>query len=468
MEDTKSIPANRSPLTERLKRLKELTLRSVKPHGEEKGEVEHHETEHRGNVVGNITTVDGEMVEHQASADMQESGEDEKVARAAAGKDAKPVKTVSSLAAKQADDAGPAKPKESKDQPTANGDREAKSVDLSGPKESGTDRNKSPGGSSGKGDKKSLFKPESMKVAEGDFKAETKSEIKAPKQSGTDSGKNVKADGKPDKSMSKMAQTKSGETSGADKLSKGEIPPPRKQYDIESKPGELNYKQKEQDRTISYAKKKVPVAESLDYSKYSTKPSDEPKWKQKVRVKTPEQKAEFHAKLVQERSKNPKQPGVKKDVEKSASYNIEEMAQALSKAPQPTAAGGGWRNVFGALKKNAVAGYPEMGIAGGTPEAALAQNTMMKSCKYSSMKKAGPAAPAFKAPALPKPAAPKMGKMDEKKQQLLQMARMGKPRPQTSTPLGHALANYTDPNSFSFDPRFAALIQRVAPAWAKK
>ncbi|CAB5220601.1 hypothetical protein UFOVP244_11 [uncultured Caudovirales phage] len=72
------------------------------------------------------------------------------------------------------------------------------------------------------------------------------------------------------------------------------------------------------------------------------------------------------------------------------------------------------------------------------------------------------------APSLPMPSAPKISKMDQKKQQLIQMARLGKERPLTSTPIGHAFANYTDPNSYSFDPKFAALISRIAPNWAKK
>lgn len=71
-------------------------------------------------------------------------------------------------------------------------------------------------------------------------------------------------------------------------------------------------------------------------------------------------------------------------------------------------------------------------------------------------------------PSLPTPAAPKISKMDQKKQQLIQMARLGKEKPLTSTPIGHAYANYTDPNSYSFDPKFAALISRIAPNWAKK
>ena len=80
-----------------------------------------------------------------------------------------------------------------------------------------------------------------------------------------------------------------------------------------------------------------------------------------------------------------------------------------------------------------------------------------------SLKKAG-----LPTPSMPTPSAPKISKMDLKKQQLIQMARLGKEKPLTSTPIGHAFSNYTDPNSYSFDPKFSALISRVAPNWVKK
>jgi hypothetical protein len=86
---------------------------------------------------------------------------------------------------------------------------------------------------------------------------------------------------------------------------------------------------------------------------------------------------------------------------------------------------------------------------------------------HNSLEKAGSSS--LGAANLPKIQSPsKRSKMSQKKQELLQMARLGKERPLTSTPIGHALANYTDPNSYSFDPTFATLLFRIAPKWSDK
>lgn len=546
MENRKSIAANRIPLSDTIKKIKGiLTLRSHKPHREEAGEIEEHSVEHEGNVVGNIRTHDGDIVEHQASVDMQETGQDEAAAKKVGGKSAAPVKTVASRAAQQASDTDQMKPKESKSQPTANGSKEAEKVELKAPKQQGTDEGKKAKGS-GKPDN-SLFAPAKGKsgktgIAEGDFKGETKSKIAAP-ASKSEPAKE-KGVGKPDKSMSKMASMSSGETSGSDgleksNLAKADLPPLRPHYDIESKPGELNYKPKKQgEHTLDYKKKPAPVAASLDYSKNEQPPAQEPKWKQKLKQKTPEQINDFKKKLIGQRIQNPKEPGVAIEPEKK-SYRIEDMAQALHKDLEPEGAGGsGWQRIMGALgrgpgslKKSLDAEAPAstpcryskmekarvddgkspeqkteiradrrkaahkaerhgpinppsyvQGEKGGISRTGAAArrghlNTArdnaerrldeMKAQPRPNLEKAG-GLPAFKAPALPKPAAAKTGKLDEKKQELLQMARSGKERPLTSTPLGHALANYTDPNSFSFDPRFASMITSVNPSWAKK
>jgi hypothetical protein len=53
-----------------------------------------------------------------------------------------------------------------------------------------------------------------------------------------------------------------------------------------------------------------------------------------------------------------------------------------------------------------------------------------------------------------------------KKQQLLEMARKGEPRPtQKKHPLGTALSFYTNKSSNTYDPKFTVIIKKIAPNW---
>jgi len=55
---------------------------------------------------------------------------------------------------------------------------------------------------------------------------------------------------------------------------------------------------------------------------------------------------------------------------------------------------------------------------------------------------------------------------NQKKQQLLQMAIKGEPRPhQTKHPLGSALSTYTNPKSDCYDSIFDKEIRELAPKW---
>jgi hypothetical protein len=57
---------------------------------------------------------------------------------------------------------------------------------------------------------------------------------------------------------------------------------------------------------------------------------------------------------------------------------------------------------------------------------------------------------------------------NQKKQQLLEMARKKLPRPDRKTQLGGALNNYAFPKSVSYDPIFAKKIKKLAPHWFKR
>jgi hypothetical protein len=54
---------------------------------------------------------------------------------------------------------------------------------------------------------------------------------------------------------------------------------------------------------------------------------------------------------------------------------------------------------------------------------------------------------------------------NQKKKQLLEMARKNCPKPDKYGPLGRALANYTQKSCHSHDPAFTKQIRRLAPHW---
>lgn len=446
MEKPKDIAANRIPLTHRMKSLKDsLYLRSHKPHTEEASEIEEHSVEHSGNIIGNVKTRDGKIVEHQASADMQETGKDEEIAKKTGGKDAIPVKTVASRAAEQSSKTDQVKPKETKDNPTANGSREPQKVELIASSSKETSKDKA--FKDGKSEAASLFKPaksgSGMKPAEGDFKAEKSSSFDIDDSQSTGSKKESAKSGKTDNSMSKMASQKSADTQGSELFKSN---PPSPKYKTTSLPGggSSHGKQpEEKDFEIN-----TPSANAepyvLDYSKHAP-PVEIPRWKQRMNAMSPEDKADLSMRMTrrkgqqiaEEKARIKQKPGMKKALDDG--YKVGAMAADIEQGGSV----GGWKNLFSALKKNA-------------------------ECIAQPMIKASPpsAGTGFKAPA--PIAIAKPGEKDKKKQDLMQMARTGQPKPLTSTPLGHAYSNYTDPNSFSFDPKFAALIQRMAPTWAKK
>ncbi len=226
-----------------------------------------------------------------------------------------------------------------------------------------------------------------------------------------------------------MADTKQKKPGAND--TSGLPPTSRPNYEIKAEPG-----------VITYSKKSPPTEHpSITYPKgQAPEPNKEPRWKQREAEKTKEEKVAFKKKLndqkrsltAREKAQINKKPGVKMGKSLEDSYQIEKMADSLDAKGQP-ASKSAWRGLFSKLKKAT-----------------------------------GPA-PLPKPPAPPKPAAISGdNKMNEKKQELLQMVRLGKQRPETSTPLGHALANYMDPNSYSFDPKFSAIIERMAPSWLEK
>ena len=55
--------------------------------------------------------------------------------------------------------------------------------------------------------------------------------------------------------------------------------------------------------------------------------------------------------------------------------------------------------------------------------------------------------------------------VDEKKQQLLDMARNGEPRPNKKHPLGAMLGHYTNPNNSMYDYEFDKQIRKLRPDW---
>ena len=59
-------------------------------------------------------------------------------------------------------------------------------------------------------------------------------------------------------------------------------------------------------------------------------------------------------------------------------------------------------------------------------------------------------------------------KVNEKKKLLLEMARMGKKKPSSKTPLGHSLNNYMSKSSGVYDSIFTKDIKKIAPKWLKK
>jgi hypothetical protein len=57
---------------------------------------------------------------------------------------------------------------------------------------------------------------------------------------------------------------------------------------------------------------------------------------------------------------------------------------------------------------------------------------------------------------------------DQKKRQLLEIARKKLPRPNSKTKLGHSLCHYTSKTSGAYDPVFDKNIRKLAPHWFKK
>jgi len=53
----------------------------------------------------------------------------------------------------------------------------------------------------------------------------------------------------------------------------------------------------------------------------------------------------------------------------------------------------------------------------------------------------------------------------QKKQQLLEMARNGEPKPHRKTTLGSALSSYTNPSSPCYDEEFTKQLMELAPSW---
>ena len=53
----------------------------------------------------------------------------------------------------------------------------------------------------------------------------------------------------------------------------------------------------------------------------------------------------------------------------------------------------------------------------------------------------------------------------QKKQQLIAMAKKGKPKPKQISQIGVALVNYTNKKSESYDPNFTKEIKKIAPLW---
>lgn len=58
--------------------------------------------------------------------------------------------------------------------------------------------------------------------------------------------------------------------------------------------------------------------------------------------------------------------------------------------------------------------------------------------------------------------------VNQKKQQILEMARNGEPRPSKKHPLGKVLGCYINPNNSMYDPEFDEQIRKLRPDWFKK
>jgi hypothetical protein len=164
------MPANRMSLSDRIKKLTDtIRIHVKKPYGENKDDVELHEVVDNGNVIATFLKRDGEILQSNASPDLQQSGLDEKVNKAVGAKKGDTTSTTPVESAK----------------------------DTKGAKQ---------------------MAPERPKEHEG-HEAEGKEKIKAPdsKEKKTKEPKEAK---KPDNSMSKMASAESAETQGAAPLEK--------------------------------------------------------------------------------------------------------------------------------------------------------------------------------------------------------------------------------------------------------
>lgn len=325
--NTTKIPANAPKLADRVKKLNDSVRMFIyKERGEEKAEKEITEVEHQGRIVGRFVTMDGEVTESHASHDAQESGIHEKAAKAVGQKSEDITKTSPTEASHDAAD------KAKKDER-----------------------------------QKDVRESESVKIASG---SEKEVKPKDPKESK-----------KPDNSMSAMASMESAETQGAPDLTKSNVSVAvkmakmakmcsgklKKAYDIKAEPGKITYT------------KVTPEQQEGKPNVDTTKP---PAWKVKWNAKSPQERQEFRAKLSAMRGPGkglvktehqphpgPSVPDWAKKVYDTPEVHDKDKKKDLNKSVYQK-----MLQMTSSLKKNAVAGYPNMGIAPTIPMAMSKEN----------------------------------------------------------------------------------------------